>query len=59
MKGWGRIAAVCLCLAWGSAWAFTPFVVEDIRLHGLEHLDPDTVISHLDIRPGEASCTSI
>ena len=53
MKVWGRIAALCLCLAWGTAWAFTPFVVKDIQFHGLEHIDPDTVISHLNIRPGD------
>ncbi len=36
-----------------GAWAFGPFTVKDIRFHGLKHIDADTVISHLNIRPGD------
>ncbi len=44
------LLAVCLA---APAWGFAPFTVKGIRFHGLEHIDPDTVASHLNVRPGD------
>lgn len=35
-----------------TAWAFTPFTVSDIQIHGLEHTDPGTVFNYLPIKVG-------
>jgi outer membrane protein insertion porin family len=36
-----------------SAYATTPFVVQDIRLQGLRRIEPDTVFAYLPIKKGE------
>ena len=36
-----------------SAYATTPFVVRDIRLEGLQRVEPDTVFSYLPIKQGD------
>jgi outer membrane protein insertion porin family len=49
--------AVAFCLlvmaAAASGQSFTPFVVKDIRVEGLQRTEPGTVFSYLPIRVGE------
>ncbi|MDR2154650.1 MAG: outer membrane protein assembly factor BamA [Burkholderiaceae bacterium] len=46
-------AAVSLVLAWQLAWAVTPFTVRDIRIEGLQRVEPGTVFASLPVRVGE------
>src|SRR4029079_9656666 len=51
-----RALATLLCLvAAACAWAqaFTPFVVKDIRVEGLQRTEPGTVFSYLPVKVGE------
>lgn len=36
-----------------TAWAFEPFVVRDIRVEGIQRVEPGTVFSYLPVRVGE------
>ncbi|MBC7204439.1 MAG: hypothetical protein H5U29_13180, partial [Pusillimonas sp.] len=40
-------------LAPGLANAFDPFVVQDIRVEGVQRVDPGTIFSYLPVRVGE------
>ncbi len=45
-------AAAALMLA-GTAWAVTPFTVRDIRIEGLQRVEPGTVFVSLPVRVGD------
>src|SRR5436190_19489224 len=53
----GIAAALAVCLlaaaALASAQSFSPFVVRDIRVEGLQRTEPGTVFSYLPIKVGE------
>jgi outer membrane protein insertion porin family len=52
----GAVLALCLALACGAAGAqapFTPFVVKDIRVEGLQRTEPGTVFTYLPVKVGE------
>ncbi len=51
----GKITGICLILLLyvSKAWAFTPFVVKDIKLEGLERISVGTVFNYLPLRVGE------
>ena len=40
-------------LACGPAWAADPFTVRDIRLEGLQRVEPGTIFSTLGIKAGD------
>ena len=46
-------AVVAMALAASSAWAVDPFTVRDIRLEGLQRVEPGTVFASLPFRVGE------
>ncbi len=52
MKRWVQGLAVA-ALLWQPVWAFEPFVVEDIRLQGLQRISAGTVFNYLPIKVGE------
>lgn len=35
------------------AWAFTPFVVQDIQVKGIERVDPGTIFTYLPVKVGQ------
>ena len=41
------------CFAAHAAWAFTPFVVKDIRVEGVQRTEAGTVFSYLPIKVGD------
>ena len=43
---------LALCLSWAAS-AFTPFIVKDIRVEGLQRTEPGTVFSYLPVKVGE------
>jgi len=47
-----RAAILVLVLA-EPAWAFEPFVVKDIRVEGIQRIEPGTVFSYLPIKVGD------
>ncbi|MBJ2155590.1 outer membrane protein assembly factor BamA [Variovorax sp. IB41] len=47
------IAALFLSMAAAPAWATDPFTVRDIRLEGLQRVEPGTVFSTLGIKAGD------
>ena len=47
------LAVVAACLMNGVAVAADPFVVKDIRVEGLQRVEPGTVFSYLPVRVGE------
>jgi outer membrane protein insertion porin family len=47
-----RAAILVLMLA-ESAWAFEPFVVKDIRVEGIQRIEPGTVFSYLPVKVGD------
>jgi outer membrane protein insertion porin family len=47
-----RAAILVLMLA-ESAWAFDPFVVKDIRVEGIQRIEPGTVFSYLPVKVGD------
>lgn len=47
------IAAIAAGLLCGSVWAADPFVVKDIRVEGLQRVEPGTVFSYLPVKVGE------
>src|SRR5436190_9661744 len=53
----GIAAALAVCLlaaaALASAQSFSPFVVRDIRVEGLQRTEPGTVFSYLPVKVGE------
>jgi len=36
-----------------SAWAFEPFVVKDIRVEGIQRIEPGTVFNYLPVKVGD------
>jgi outer membrane protein insertion porin family len=46
-------AAVALVFVAHSAWAVTPFAVRDIRIEGLQRVEPGTVFASLPFRVGD------
>jgi outer membrane protein insertion porin family len=44
---------LALMLASGAAWSVTPFAVRDIRLEGLQRVEPGTVFATLPFRIGD------
>ena len=46
-------AVVALAFAASSAWAVDPFKVRDIRVEGLERVEPGTVFASLPLRVGD------
>lgn len=42
-----------LTLVATRSYAFTPFLVNDIRVEGSQHIDPSTVISYLPVKIGQ------
>jgi outer membrane protein insertion porin family len=47
-----RAATVLLVLS-GPSWALEPFVVRDIRVEGIQRIEPGTVFSYLPIKVGD------
>ena len=45
--------AAALVFVAGSAWAVNPFTVRDIRIEGLQRVEPGTVFVSLPVRVGE------
>ena len=52
-KSLAAIAALCISMAAAPAWAADPFTVRDIRLEGLQRVEPGTVFSTLGIKAGD------
>ena len=51
---WLRPAACALALTWlVQAWAANPFVVRDIRIEGLQRVEPGTVFASIPVRVGD------
>jgi len=50
-RAWPLLLAAVL--APGLASAFSPFVVRDIRVNGIQRVDPGTVFSYLPVKVGE------
>jgi outer membrane protein insertion porin family len=50
-----RATAVLVSLAFAAqlAWAVTPFTVRDIRVEGLQRVEPGTVFASLPVRIGD------
>ncbi|GAB4402210.1 MAG: outer membrane protein assembly factor BamA [Rhodoferax sp.] len=46
-------AAVSLACAWPAAWALEPFKVRDIRVEGLQRVEPGTVFVSLPVQVGD------
>jgi outer membrane protein insertion porin family len=47
-----RAAILVFALA-DSAWAFEPFVVKDIRVEGIQRIEPGTVFNYLPVKVGD------
>ena len=54
-RGVTAVLAVLFALAAAAAAAqgFTPFVVKDIRVEGLQRTEPGTIFSYLPVKVGE------
>jgi len=52
-KSLAAIAALFTTMAAAPAWAADPFTVKDIRLEGLQRVEPGTVFSTLGIKAGD------
>ncbi len=48
-----KIIGLALFLALGKSWAFDDFVVQDIRLEGLQRISAGTVFTYLPIQVGD------
>ncbi|MDP2001222.1 MAG: POTRA domain-containing protein, partial [Rhodoferax sp.] len=46
-------AAASMVLMASSAWAVTPFTVRDIRIEGLQRVEPGTVFVSMPVRVGD------
>ncbi|WP_019375322.1 outer membrane protein assembly factor BamA, partial [Melaminivora alkalimesophila] len=46
-------AAAALALAANAAWALAPFKVQDIRVEGLQRVEPGTIFASLPLRVGD------
>lgn len=46
-------ALVAALLAPAMSWAFTPFVVQDIQVKGIERVDPGTIFTYLPVKVGQ------
>src|ERR1035437_4176913 len=49
-----RSALASLFLMAGAAWAVNPFTVRDIRIEGLQRVEPGTIFVSLPVRVGDA-----
>ena len=48
------LALLVTCLMWAtSAFAADPFVIQDIRVEGLQRISAGTVFNYLPIKPGD------
>ena len=47
------VALACLVLVVGTAWAVDPFTVRDIRIEGLQRVEPGTIFVSLPVRVGD------
>src|SRR5215218_8376603 len=47
------VTAVCVLAFTANAWALEPFTVRDIRVEGLQRVEPGTVFASLPFRIGE------
>lgn len=54
-RGFAAVFAALLLLAaaGASAQSFSPFVVKDIRVEGLQRTEPGTVFSYLPVKVGD------
>lgn len=52
-KTWSRLVGMVLLLSLGSAWAFDAFVVQDIRVQGLERHDVSRVYRAINLNVGD------
>src|SRR3954451_6158812 len=54
-RGIAAVFAACLLAAASAAFAqsFSPFVVKDIRVEGLQRTEPGTIFSYLPVKVGE------
>ena len=52
LVSWGVIASSLV--ASGAAWALDPFTVRDIRVEGLQRVEPGTIFASLPFRVGDA-----
>ncbi len=50
---WRSASAVAALLVASSAWAVNPFTVRDIRIEGLQRVEPGTVFVSLPVRVGD------
>ena len=48
-----RILPLIVSAYVGSAWAIEPFVVQDIRVEGIQRTEPGTIFNYLPVRVGE------
>ena len=50
-----RVAAIVLAMSImpGMAWAFSPFMVRDIQVEGIQRVDAGTIFSYLPVKVGE------
>jgi outer membrane protein insertion porin family len=48
-----NLAVALICMWVGSAYAFDPFVVRDIRVEGIQRIEAGTVFSYLPVKVGE------
>ncbi|WP_409520076.1 POTRA domain-containing protein, partial [Pulveribacter sp.] len=46
-------AVAALALAANAAWALEPFKVQDIRVEGLQRVEPGTIFASLPMRVGD------
>jgi len=46
-------AAIVLLVLSGPTWAVEPFVVRDIRVEGIQRIEPGTVFSYLPVKVGD------
>ena len=47
------IAMAAMVVAANAAWALEPFKVQDIRVEGLQRVEPGTVFASMPLRVGE------
>ncbi|WP_311220620.1 MULTISPECIES: outer membrane protein assembly factor BamA [unclassified Acidovorax] len=47
------VAAAAMILAFNAAWALEPFKVQDIRVEGLQRVEPGTIFASMPLRVGD------
>jgi len=48
------VAAVAIAVAGGAAWALEPFTVQDIRVEGLQRVEPGTIFGSIPVKVGDS-----